>query len=443
MTDPAPRGGARGRPLRVAHRAALQALRAARPGALEHRRRRRRRDARAHAGRARREARLGAEDRARPDARVERLPGHERRLDGPARGLPDGLDLRRRPGQGQRRPDRAAAADRDARPPARHARARVRPLGGRGLEHRRRRAGRRLRPGRRPLRRGLARATSRARRGRAAPHGHRTLYDVSAMVLAGLEDKTYRGAGIASPSMAWVWGTIPGYSGPYHLVWSRDLYQVATAQIAAGDRAAAGRALDYLWTRQQPPTAASRRTATSTARRTGRPAARRGRRPGPARLAARAHRCGDLEPRRARGRLHPRAAARRRRSGGRTPRRYSPATIAAEIAALVCAAEIAERNGAAPPRRATARRPTSGSARVEGWTRTTNGPLSSEPYYLRLTPTATPTRARRTRSATAAPRSTSGASSTPASSSSCGSASSPPTTPPSARRCRSSTASSA
>jgi hypothetical protein len=28
-------------------------------------------------------------------------------------------------------------------------------------------------------------------------------------------------------------------------VWSRDLYQVATAQIAAGDRAAAGRALDY------------------------------------------------------------------------------------------------------------------------------------------------------------------------------------------------------
>ena len=51
--------------------------------------------------------------------------------------------------------------------------------------------------------------------------------------------------------MAWVWGTIPGYSGPYHLVWSRDLYQVASAQIAAGDRAAGGRALDYLWERQK------------------------------------------------------------------------------------------------------------------------------------------------------------------------------------------------
>jgi glucoamylase len=58
-------------------------------------------------------------------------------------------------------------------------------------------------------------------------------------------------------------------SGPYHLVWSRDLYQVATAQIAAGDLAAAERALDYLWTRQQQPDGCFRRTATSTARRTG------------------------------------------------------------------------------------------------------------------------------------------------------------------------------
>ena len=61
------------------------------------------------------------------------------------------------------------------------------------------------------------------------------------------------GAFIASPTMAWVWGQIPGYNGPYHLVWSRDLYEMATAELAAGDRAAAGRGLDYLWTRQQKP----------------------------------------------------------------------------------------------------------------------------------------------------------------------------------------------
>ena len=48
-------------------------------------------------------------------------------------------------------------------------------------------------------------------------------------------------------------GHDPGYSGPYHLVWSRDLYQVAWAQIAAGDRGAGERALDYLWKRQMQP----------------------------------------------------------------------------------------------------------------------------------------------------------------------------------------------
>ena len=90
------------------------------------------------------------------------------------------------------------------------------------------------------------------RRPRAAA-GHEQLYDTSLMVMEALEDKTHRGAGIASPSMAWVWGQLAGYSGPYHLVWSRDLYQVATAQLAAGDRAAAGRALDHLFGAQQKP----------------------------------------------------------------------------------------------------------------------------------------------------------------------------------------------
>jgi Glycosyl hydrolases family 15 len=64
---------------------------------------------------------------------------------------------------------------------------------------------------------------------------------------------------------------------------------------------------------------------------------------------------------------------------------YSPATIAAEIAALVCAADIADRNGeaaAAAIYRDVADR---WQGAVEGWTRTSNGPLSDQPYYLRLT----------------------------------------------------------
>src|ERR1044072_6162252 len=54
--------------------------------------------------------------------------------------------------------------------------------------------------------------------------------------------------------MPWVWGTgLKNPSGPYHLVWSRDLYQIATALIAAGDSPAANRALDFLFNVQQKP----------------------------------------------------------------------------------------------------------------------------------------------------------------------------------------------
>ena len=84
----------------------------------------------------------------------------------------------------------------------------------------------------------------------------RRLYDQSLFVLAASEDKLHRGASVASPTMPWVWGTLTledfETSGPYHLVWPRDLYHVATAQQIAGDRAGAQRLLDYLWGVQKP-----------------------------------------------------------------------------------------------------------------------------------------------------------------------------------------------
>ena len=39
--------------------------------------------------------------------------------------------------------------------------------------------------------------------------------------------------------------------GGYHLVWARDLYEVATAFLAMGDRGAAERALNYLFERTE------------------------------------------------------------------------------------------------------------------------------------------------------------------------------------------------
>src|SRR5215212_9929974 len=80
-----------------------------------------------------------------------------------------------------------------------------------------------------------------------------TDYDVSVMTLAASEDKTYRGGYIASTSMPWVWADptkIENPSGDYDIVWSRDLYQIATALLAAGDRAGADRSLTYLFKTQ-------------------------------------------------------------------------------------------------------------------------------------------------------------------------------------------------
>ncbi len=76
---------------------------------------------------------------------------------------------------------------------------------------------------------------------------------MAAMILKAHEDKTNRGANIASLTVPWGGGDNANENnvGGYHLVWSRDLYQVATAFMALGDKAAANRALDFLFKVQQ------------------------------------------------------------------------------------------------------------------------------------------------------------------------------------------------
>ncbi len=77
-------------------------------------------------------------------------------------------------------------------------------------------------------------------------------YRFAAMVLEAVEDETYRGAGIASPSVPWGDGVDAGPAADYgyNFVWSRDLYQVATAMAAAGDVESAIDATEYLFTVQ-------------------------------------------------------------------------------------------------------------------------------------------------------------------------------------------------
>jgi glucoamylase len=219
-----------------------------------------------------------------------------------------------------------------------------------------------------------------------------TTYDVSVMALAAHEDKTFPGAYVASPSMPWVWGQ--GLSNPseaYHLVWSRDLYEIATALLAAGDRAGAWRAADYLFTRQQKPDGCFPQNSTVD----GAPkwtnlqldevafpivlAWQLGRRDG----GTYGHVKRAVDCILANGPQTPQE--RWENQGG-----WSPATIAAEIAGLVTAADIARANGHKATAKAWEATADDWQGKVDGWTATSTGPYSTQSYYLRLTKDGNP-----------------------------------------------------
>jgi glucoamylase len=223
----------------------------------------------------------------------------------------------------------------------------------------------------------------------------RTLYNVSLMALAAHEDKANRGGYVASPTMPWVWGTgLENPSGAYHLVWSRDLYQIATALKAAGDGAGANRAVDYLFFRQQKPDGSFPQNSTVD----GTPHWGNLQLDEVALPIVLAWQLGRRDA--ALYRDHIKKAAdflvdfpdapfspqeRWENQSG-----YSPGTIAAEIAGLVCAADIARRNGDAASAARYEQTADDWQRRVEGWTATTNGPYSPRPYYLRLTKDGNP-----------------------------------------------------
>jgi len=221
----------------------------------------------------------------------------------------------------------------------------------------------------------------------------RRLYDVSAMVLAASEDKTHRGAYVASPTMPWRWGK-EAPSGPYHLVWSRDLYQVATGLIAEGDEAGANRALDWLFDVQQKPDGSFPQNSKPD----GTPVWTGLQMDEVAFPLVLAHQLGRTD---AATWSHVKRAAdflvsyKDPETGNAAPwspmerwenqSGYSPATIASEIAGLVCAAEIAKANGDAGSAARYLATADAWQAKVKAWTVTTTGPYSDKPYFLRLT----------------------------------------------------------
>lgn len=174
-------------------------------------------------------------------------------------------------------------------------------------------------------------------------------YYISAMVLKAHEDKTYPGGMIASLSIPW--GEFVGDKAPagYHLIWPRDLCKAAFSFIAMGDGAMALRALKYLdqtqdkeeghwvqnfWLDGTPYWRGIQLDEVAL----------------PIVLAWRLNKMGllDYNP-------YPmvkRAASFIYKNGPVTQQErweensgFSPSTMAAEIAGLICAAEFAELNG--------------------------------------------------------------------------------------------------
>jgi glucoamylase len=217
---------------------------------------------------------------------------------------------------------------------------------------------------------------------------HQRQFDMAAMVLMGLEDKTFRGASIASPSTPWGGGPSanePTASG-YHAVWSRDLYHVATAFDAMGDRRTARRLLDYLFRVQQKPDGSFPQNSWVD----GRPIGGGLQLDQVALPLVLAYQLGRDDRRSWLRHIKP-AADFILQHGPRTGQDrweerpgYSPATLAAEIAGLVCAAEIARVNGDQKSALKYLDTADEWAHNVDRWTATATGHTRSR-YYLRIT----------------------------------------------------------
>jgi glucoamylase len=212
--------------------------------------------------------------------------------------------------------------------------------------------------------------------------------NIAALTLKALEDKTYRGAMIASPSIPWGGGpnaNEPTISG-YHAVWARDLYHVGTAFMGLGDEASANRALNYLFKVQQKADGSFPQNSWVDGRPIG-GGLQLDQVAFPLILAYQLKR-NDHET----WRRHIKPAAdfivgngprtqqeRWEEKGG-----YSPSTIAAEIAGLVCAARIATLNGDKSSAQNYLGKADDWVRNVERWTATT-GRHRDGHYYLRIT----------------------------------------------------------
>lgn len=217
-------------------------------------------------------------------------------------------------------------------------------------------------------------------------------FRLAAMVVRAHEDKAHPGAIIASMTIPWGYAVSSDKEnvGGYHLVWSRDLYEAASALMVAGDSATARRALKYLLEVQQKPDGSFPQNSWLD----GRPEWPSVQMDEVAYPLILAWQLGVTD--RTTWERHLRRAADYVVAHGPATQQerweeekgYSPSTIAAEIAGLVCASAIARANGAADAARKYLATADDWARHLEAWMVTTTGhlggTLAKRGYYLRI-----------------------------------------------------------
>jgi glucoamylase len=211
-------------------------------------------------------------------------------------------------------------------------------------------------------------------------------------VLLAHEDKTYSGAFVASASIPWGQAKGDDDLGGYHLVWTRDMVQTASALLACGRAETARRALVYLACTQQPDGGFAQNfwidgTAYWSGKQLDEVAF-------PIILAWRLWKTKGLAELNLFAFVE-RAAGWLVRNGPITHQErweensgYSPSTLAVVIAALVCASEMARAHDAAELGQFLEEYADWIEGHLEDWTVTNNGVLHPEiqRHYMRIRP---------------------------------------------------------
>ncbi len=225
--------------------------------------------------------------------------------------------------------------------------------------------------------------------------GLKNQYYVSLMELKADEDKTYTGAFIAAPNVPWGASVSadggPGQSGAhgYHAVWTRDEYEMASTLLAAGDKTDAQAALNYIFQYEVTSSGAVKQNTWLNGN-TVFGSLQMDEVADPIILA---YQLGDTS---AWSNVQP-LANYLVANGPSTPEErweenggYSPATMAAEIAGLICAAYIANANGAHSAALQYQETAQAWASEVDDLAYTTTGSYGGGSYLLRITPDGQP-----------------------------------------------------